>query len=90
MGHTAIRTVYIAALLEIFPNPVTKKLTIKCDKSNPSKQIKIISSLGRIMIIKQFSDTGSAEIDVSSLPAGIYIVAVYNNHTVIHRKLIKD
>jgi photosystem II stability/assembly factor-like uncharacterized protein len=73
--------------LNIFPNPARNYLMI--ESSDPSLQMSIISMDGRLMVNKKLEDLTN-RIDVSALPAGVYIVnIVTSSGEVIFRKLHK-
>jgi hypothetical protein len=60
--------------LTIFPNPVSEVLTIKSNTSSPNAQFWISDLTGK-QVLSGVLNSDFARIDVSDLPAGIYIVS---------------
>ena len=59
--------------IQIFPNPVSDVLTIQSDL--PRKQVRIFSPTGQLML----KDTsGKTDLDVSTLPTGMYFLEISN------------
>ena len=64
----------------VYPNPATEKVTIEMSELSATSHVAIMDLSGR-----QFSVTKIAqydhhlELDLSKLPAGIYIVSVYGD-----------
>ena len=74
--------------IELYPNPVTDRLTIKTSSQSTIFSVKIFSTLGKEM---HFVKNPSESIDVSSLPSGLYLVQLHSSHTetTIYKKLVK-
>ena len=69
------------------PNPVREHLTITTDYDKGSASVRIINAQG--IKVKGFSVKGSATIDVSDLPAGVYVVQVLGGK-LITKKIVKN
>jgi Secretion system C-terminal sorting domain len=71
--------------IKIYPNPATSVVHIECSADVRA----VITSMEGRMIIDQ---TGIKDIDVSRLPAGMYIVMLYGNNDerLMVQKLIKE
>lgn len=79
--------------LTIYPNPCTDRLNINVDGIlAPDTKLELISLNGQIMLVmKLYNMTfGSASIDVSHLPSGMYIVRVISSKTVRTARIIKE
>jgi hypothetical protein len=68
---------------EIFPNPVSKTLSLLLNKA---ENIIIFNVIGEIVFEKNFTSKGKNEVDVSFLSRGIYFVKVGNEV----RKFVKE
>lgn len=79
-SHT--RTVVIKGnktSITIWPNPTTDQLRIVNQNDNPSfSRAQVFDLSGRLIITKQLQSNGMNTINVSSLPAGTYIVRIEN------------
>jgi hypothetical protein len=73
----------------LYPNPTTGKFTIETNNQTGSCNITILNLSGEKILESQISSP-KEEIDISTLPIGIYFVRYYNNRTVEVRKLLKD
>ncbi len=74
--------------MQLIPNPVTDKLYVVMDERNMADfSIEVLDALGRK--IKQIA-IFSNEIDVQSLPKGIYFVAVKSAQKSGYKKFIKE
>lgn len=76
--------------IEVFPNPASNLLNIKLDvKANTAVTFQIINIAGSmVMEVNETVATGNytKQLDISSLPAGMYLVqATYNNKTISER-----
>ena len=71
----------------ITPNPVRNKMTITTDYEKGRASVRIINAQG--VMVRQFSIDGSATIDVSDLPAGVYIVHVIGGQVVTKKVVIQ-
>lgn len=64
--------------MALFPNPMIDKLTLAIADMSQVDRIKILDITGRAMIVKERKDSSelSAEIDVSQLSSGMYVVQI--------------
>ena len=75
------------SVLKIFPNPATNLLNIQSEK--PIKQITLINNLG--MLVYQSSSVNNTEhqMEVHSLPAGVYrLEAMLNDHKIVYQSVV--
>ncbi len=82
--------------LKVFPNPATDKLTLDFRflitgfGLNTHTQIKIFDITGRTILEKPIqTEKGLAEIDISSLTSGVYLISISNNNYFTTSKFIK-
>ncbi|MFO7933401.1 MAG: T9SS type A sorting domain-containing protein [Bacteroidales bacterium] len=75
--------------VEIFPNPAHEFITLKMPKDSQSSTVDILSIQGKI--IHSFSMLNDqTRLDVSHLPAGVYLVRVKSQQNYIQKKFIKQ
>jgi hypothetical protein len=73
----------------LFPNPATDKITIELSGKPMVRDLVIVNVQGQD-ILTQKSTEPITQIDISSLPAGIYFVRLTNDKTVAVGKIIKE
>ncbi|MFZ4796345.1 MAG: T9SS type A sorting domain-containing protein [Bacteroidia bacterium] len=79
---------FIEKSLNIFPNPVTNKLNIETAFDLQDATLKIVNSLGEIVLFKQLNI--DKEFDVSNLKKGVYFLNIISNNKTVSRKFIKQ
>ena len=78
--------------IDFYPNPASESLTISGEfKNNVNLNIKIFDLLGNEMINKEKSSVSriSEQLDISSFPAGMYIINFRFNGQSVQQKFIK-
>jgi hypothetical protein len=75
--------------VSIFPNPVTDHITISASSIPTNSQLSILTMNGQQLITCKISQP-ETQLDISTLPGGVYIVKLTNDRTVIIRKFIKQ
>lgn len=75
--------------IELFPNPVRGILNIKMrNEIRLSTRISLTNILGQ-EVLNKIVQTQSSEIDISSLPEGIYFLKACNREGVISKRIVK-
>ncbi len=74
--------------IKIYPNPTTGIINID-QGSNQEISISILDNLGRTLLQKQSNDIISS-LNISSLPAGIYYIAIKNGQEIVTRMVVKQ
>jgi pimeloyl-ACP methyl ester carboxylesterase len=77
--------------LEVFPNPATDIVYIKVIGRNSLpeiSQIHLINMLGSVFTIPVANNSGSIQIDVSTLPAGLYRIQLLYDGFIIRKKMV--
>jgi photosystem II stability/assembly factor-like uncharacterized protein len=77
--------------LQISPNPASMQFNIGINGSNKNDRwtMQITDYLGKSVMQKDINGGGMLQsIDISSLDAGVYIVQVINNGTLLNKKLV--
>jgi hypothetical protein len=75
--------------LSLYPNPVINKVTIETSTIPPSSQLSISNLSGQELITRQIIEP-KTQLDVSSLPRGVYFVRIANDKAVSVGKFIKE
>ena len=76
------RAVVVAAKqgdVVLFPNPAVDELNVLYDPNADVKSIAIYNLIGKQMMVNKTSGTGSANLNIESLPGGIYYVWLMNS-----------
>lgn len=71
--------------LNLYPNPVSNGKVYISSKNNLNKEVIIFDVLGKKVLQAQMN---SSELNVSSLPPGIYIIKINEQNATATRKLI--
>lgn len=74
-------------VINIYPNPIEGYLDIAVSNTFNGIQVEIVNSLGSL-VMKPVSSASEMRIDTASLPAGLYIVTVYDGATKLSAKHI--
>jgi len=76
------------ASIRLYPNPVQDVLKIESGEMKMDK-VEICDLSGRIVETNYISQPGTATINVSALPAGVYFVRMYTEKGIMTKKIIK-
>ncbi|MDF2435750.1 MAG: Microbial collagenase precursor [Bacteroidota bacterium] len=72
--------------IQIYPNPAVEKLTIDFDLTQ-DLEMNLYNIIGKLVIQKNLS-SGRNDIDISSLPKGIYLIRISSDAHAFQRKLV--
>ena len=73
----------------VYPNPVQQLLNINLSGIDGISEIAIFNTSG-VQVIRQRANTGRSAVDVSALPAGVYMIKAYNGKAELSRsKFVK-
>ena len=75
--------------LSIYPNPATDKITIELSGKTELSNLVIVNVQGQ-EVLTQPTTQPKTQIDITSLPSGVYFVRVTNDRTVEVGKIIKQ
>jgi hypothetical protein len=88
LGTTGIRNSAVHDV-QLYPNPVSSSLNISLSSNwNFNSTVKIYNALGSILMERKMHGN-EYQLDMSSLPSGIYIIEIKDGLNSISRKLIK-
>jgi len=74
----------------IYPNPTSGHVTIDFKRKIAKTDVRVLNFQGSQMIQLEYNNSqGKVEFDISSLPAGIYIIVIITRTQLITRKIIK-
>ena len=68
-----------ATAIRIYPNPVSDRLYVNLDQAITTGQVRILDAAGRVILSASIKDA-NADINVSTLAAGIYFLEFKNEH----------
>lgn len=71
-----------------YPNPASDKLTIQVNNASSTIGFEIYNTIGQQVLQKQMIIDGKAEINISTLPKGIYFARIKNGERNEHVKII--
>ena len=74
---------------DIYPNPATDKITLKTSGKANGGILTILNIEGQQLISRQITQP-KMQIEISTLPCGVYFLRVTTDRTVEVRKLIKQ
>lgn len=74
---------------EVFPNPASSILRIRYNDDQGINTNICICNMNGMQVFSRSFNNSQTEIDISNLPAGIYIVKVWNDKEVMLKKVIK-
>ncbi len=78
---------FIGEMMEIFPNPVNDRLTIKNPNSH-NYLIEIVDLNGKV-VLSNYLTSNFTIIDLTTLDSSLYLIKIYNDENIIIRKVIK-
>lgn len=87
-GNTNVNNLNVAMdALKLYPNPATNLVKLEHNSAYRMKQLVITNVLGQTVLSVPLSDQQLQQINVASLPAGMYHVQVIFEEGVVNRKL---
>ncbi|MCW3121133.1 MAG: hypothetical protein JWQ38_625 [Flavipsychrobacter sp.] len=77
--------------ISLYPNPAANELNVVSSPASGVKTIALYNMIGKMMNVYKVND-GSANLDISNVPAGIYFAKLYNStgNTIATKKFIKQ
>jgi hypothetical protein len=73
----------------LYPNPANDIITIETSTTPTQSQLSIMNINGQVLITRQITGP-KTQIDISSLPGGVYFIRLTNERTVDVGKFIKQ
>lgn len=75
------------SILSVYPNPAKNTINVAFDK--PIDSVNVLGMDGRVFS-QQIVTSKQAQINISNLPKGVYILRIKSGNTVEHKKFIKE
>ena len=86
--------VYADGLLTLYPNPTTGMVNVQCSMNNvqwENMEWRVYDVYGRLLHTVETLRATSLQIDLSSYPAGVYLIQLMNNGNVMAvRKVVRE
>jgi bacillolysin len=74
--------------MHIYPNPVQGALTISLPQNAPVASIQVSDLRG--VVVRDVRLQADGQVDVSALPAGIYLLRVSDGQQTYHQRFVKE
>jgi hypothetical protein len=75
--------------ISVFPNPVSNSLTVQMNGVSGLADIRVFDIYGK-MVMQQRTANFKTQLDVSKLPAGVYMIKIKDNKKEISTKIVKE
>ncbi len=75
--------------LNIFPNPVLDRITLRFGNSLPLDHATLTNSLGQVLRSQGIGYASQVIWDILDLPVGVYVVRVWRDREVLVRKVVR-
>lgn len=86
----SVEDMNLESAISVYPNPVIDNLNIKTDENLKNTKLTVFNQLGQIVYQNDYKTFKNKEsINLSSLPAGAYILYLKSDEGVISKKIIK-
>jgi hypothetical protein len=79
----------ISNSLKLYPNPAFNDLTVETSETATQIQLSILNLEGQQLITRQLTQP-KTQLDISSLPSGVYFVRLTSDKSVVTGKFIKQ
>jgi hypothetical protein len=80
---------FTSKTLNIYPNPLSEKITIELSGIPCTRQLSIMNLNGQEVMQYKITES-KTQIDITSLPSGVYFVRLTNDKTVQVGKIVKQ
>jgi hypothetical protein len=77
------------AKMNIFPNPAGEMINVSLEGMNTTTEIKVYNIIGNL-VMRQITTKTNTQMNVSKLPAGIYMVTASDGIATRNLKFVKD
>ncbi|XZF13473.1 LamG-like jellyroll fold domain-containing protein [Chitinophagaceae bacterium MMS25-I14] len=88
-GNTAVVNIAPLPQILIYPNPATDKVNIQLPESNNQAEYELQNAMGQLLASGSVSRTQNS-ISLSNYPAGIYLLKLEINGSIVVRKILKQ
>jgi hypothetical protein len=77
-------------VMNVFPNPASSELNIQLPDYCTQAVVKLIDLAGRVVILKEVTDTNLSSLDIAELQSGIYLLNVTAGGQSLTQKIVKN
>lgn len=77
------------AKMKLFPNPAGEMINVSLEGMNAKAEIKVYNIMGNL-VMRQITNKTNTQINVSKLPAGVYMVSASDGITTKNSKFVKE
>jgi hypothetical protein len=74
----------------VYPNPVAERLSVNVGSEMTDVKVLLTNASGVLVRMVQVSAEGNCEIDMSSLPAGMYLLEIEHKGSVNRYKVLRQ
>ena len=75
----------------IFPNPADESITVQLSQSCTNCLIKITNTLGQVIQSSEFKvQSNSTQLNIHTLPSGIYFITILSDKMSVMKKFVKQ
>ncbi len=74
--------------IKVYPNPSSGKFKVELDRNNSNMKVEIVSIVGKVVFANEYTHEESIEIDVTSVPQGIYFVNITDGHAIATKRIV--
>src|SRR5688572_1920048 len=78
-----------AIALSLFPNPATQTLNVSLEGMNDKTEIKVYNMMGKL-VMRQVTNKTNTLLNVSKLPAGVYMVSASDGTATSNTRFVKE
>lgn len=76
--------------LEVFPNPTNSSVSISLNSDDKNVQLILTDNIGRQVMKSTNLESAHGQVNMESLPAGIYFYTIVKNNTTYKGKIVKQ
>ena len=62
--------------VEVYPNPADKFLTIAMESQNSNVSIKVVNTMGQIVLVEEMEELDITILDISRFDPGVYLISI--------------
>lgn len=73
----------------VFPNPSSGRLKIELSQNIQNASVKVVDMLGQNIMESNFQSSYRTELDISSLPQGVYFLTISSEKGSVTRRIVK-
>ena len=75
--------------LSLYPNPAKQTLNVSLDQINEKTELKVYNMMGNL-VMRQITNKTNTQLNISKLPAGVYMVSANDGMVTSNSKFVKE